>query len=210
MQLSYLPPLQNRRHFASMRVRAAAAGMLLLAVRSAIGDEPAVLPARPDFAVVTHAVGGYFASLPDYRAGDLVSRSHVAAALAGVEVVGWKVPNVDEIVQRALPDNSFLVMQFATPAGHRFMRKIAQDPGAYAQLDRLSSISRGQMQVRELIRWKGGDEMIRYLTTTKGGRHLGRQMADAGQGVDLNKPTGRIYTADDLVSELKRAWDASK
>jgi hypothetical protein len=183
-----------------MRVRAAASGLLLLIVSSSMAEEP---PAPPDFAVVTHTVEAYFTSLPDYQAGDLVSRSHVAAALAGVKDAGWKVPDADQIVQRALADNSFLVTQFRTPAGQRFMRRIAREPGAYAQVDRLSSISRGQFQVRELIRWNRGDELIRYLTTTQGGHHLGRQMSATRQGVDLNKPTGRIYTAEDLIAALK-------
>jgi hypothetical protein len=47
--------------------------------------------------------------------------------------------------------------------------------------------------------------MIQYLATTKGGKNMGGMMAQARGGVDLNKPTGRIYTAEDLVAALKTA-----
>ena len=60
--------------------------------------------------------------------------------------------------------------------------------------------------MRDLIRQRGGDQFVKYLTTTKGGRRLGGMLAGAQQGVDLNKPTGRVYTANDLVAELHRLF----
>jgi hypothetical protein len=147
----------------------------------------------------------YFQSLPDHQAGDLISQRHVAGALAALDEVGWKLSNPDKIVGRALPDDSFLVVRFATPAGKRFMRQVSEDPGAYSCLDRLSAISNGKQLISDLIRQKGGYEMIRYLTTEKGGHALGRQLANTPGGVDLNKPTGRIYTADDLAALLMQA-----
>jgi hypothetical protein len=33
-------------------------------------------------------------------------------------------------------------------------------------------------------------------------------LGDAQQGVDLNKPSGRIYTGDDLTAELQRVLTA--
>jgi hypothetical protein len=35
-------------------------------------------------------------------------------------------------------------------------------------------------------------------------------LAGARQGVDLNKPTGRIYTAADLISVLKRVDETTR
>jgi hypothetical protein len=166
-------------------------------------------PAVPDLAVVTRAVEAYFASLPEYKAGDLISRSQIERALASLKDAGWDVPHEDEIVERGLADDSFLVARLSTPAGRKFMRRISGQPEAYARLDRLSSISRGQTLVSDLIRQKGGDEMVRYLATTKGGRQLGQQLAATRQGVDINKPTGRIYTAADLIGELKRVYEQS-
>jgi hypothetical protein len=159
---------------------------------------------KPSFDVVTAALVDYFASLKNYRAGDLLSQSQIAQALDRVEQTGWKVPNRDAIVQHALADNSFLVKELATPKGRQFMRHIGKDAGAYSRLDRLTTISHGRHLVHDLIQKNaGGYELIEYLATTAGGKNLGRMMAGAQQGVDLNKPTGRIYTADDLMAALQ-------
>jgi hypothetical protein len=108
-----------------------------------------------------------------------------------------------------LADNSFLIRELSSPAGRKFMRKISRQPGVYARLDRLSTISNGQKTVRDLIRQPGGDELLTYLASTKGGKNLGRSMAATHNGVDLNKPTGRIYTVNDLIAALKRTHESA-
>jgi hypothetical protein len=169
----------------------------LLTTASLRGEEPPKLP------MVVQAVEAYFASLPDYQPGDLVEQSQVAGALDAVELVGWEVPQRKQIVDLALADSDWLVRELSTKKGKRFMRKVAKHKGGYLRLDRLSSIADGKAAIRVLIKDPGGDEMIEYMDTTSGGFELGRMMADAKSGVDLNKPTGRIYTADDLVSVLQ-------
>jgi hypothetical protein len=74
----------------------------------------------------------------------------------------------------------------------------------------LSSISGGKTLVRDLIRQRDGHKLIEYLATTQGGRHLGGLMRETRRGVDLNKPTGRIYTAQDLVNELQRIYEKAR
>jgi hypothetical protein len=175
--------------------------VLLSAIATAFAEQPS--PA-PDFSAITLGVEAYFAAAPGYKAGDLISHRQVAGALDRLKNDGFEIAAAEEILQLTLPDNSFLVTRLATPAGRRFMRKISDQPGAYARLDRLSSISRGQKLVNDLIRQKGGDELIRYLATD-GGRHLGQQLGAIPGGVNINKPTGRIYTVDDLLAALKRA-----
>ena len=105
-----------------------------------------------------------------------------------------------------MPDNSFLVGELATPDGKEFMRKISQSPGTYSRLDRLSQLSQGQQFVTQLVGDEGGDDLITYLATTNGGHNLGQMMAGTPNGTDLNLPTGRIYTADDLLGVLKKAY----
>jgi hypothetical protein len=85
------------------------------------------------------------------------------------------------------------------------MRKIADQPGTYSRIDRLSTIPRGQQTIRDLVRMKDGDKLVDYMATTKGGRNMGGMLSGARGGVDLNKPTGRIYTADDLIAAIKAA-----
>jgi hypothetical protein len=160
-----------------------------------------------DFAAVAGAVANYFNSLPGHQPKDLVNQSQVAEALDAVAKVGWDVPDRDALVKQALADGSFLTHELATPAGRKFMRNIARYPGAYSRLDRLSTISGGQKLIDDLIEKKGGYELIEYLATTEGGHNLGTMMAGVQHGVDLNKPTGRIYTADDLLAALKAIYD---
>lgn len=161
----------------------------------------------PDFAAVAHAVESYIASLADYQPGDLITRSQIERALDVDEVKAAGLPEAEikRITDLGLADDSFLIRELSTAAGRKFMRKTARHPGTYARLDRLSTIPRGQTLVHDLIRDKGGDKLIEYLSTTKGGQKMGGMMAGVRGGADLNKPTGRIYTADDLVAELKAA-----
>ena len=161
-------------------------------------------PATDKSVVAYMAVDEHFASLPDYQPGDLVTRSQVAEALAKVADTGADVPHAEQILAASVPDNSFLARELSTPAGRKFMRKVARHPGAFSRLDRLSSIARGQTVVRDLIRSSDGDKFIEYLATTRGGRKLGSTLAGARKGTDLNEPTGRIYTADDLLAALEQ------
>jgi hypothetical protein len=135
-----------------------------------------------------------------------MSRQQAAGALEAVAKAGWLVPDAKKIVELALPESSFLVGELATPDGKRFMRKISKQPGTYSRLDRLSRLSQGQQVVSQLIGDEGGDTFITYLATTNGGHNLGQMMAGTPNGTDLNQPTGRIYTADDLLAVLKKAY----
>lgn len=183
---------------------ALASVLLIAATTTAQSSQPAKLP---NFDAVSKALTDYFASLQDYRAGDLLSQSIVEDALAHVaDTTGWKVPDQKEIVGRALADSSFLVAQLSTPAGRKFMRSLDKFGGSYPRLDRLSTIAGGQQFIKDMITRKDGYIMIKYLTTTSGGHELGKMMTGVQDGVDLNKPTGRIYTADDLLAALQQTY----
>lgn len=160
----------------------------------------------PPFEKVVAALTAYFESQPDFQRRDLLNQGHVEAALEAVATAGWEVPNTKKIVQLALPENSFLVGELATPDGKKFMRKISQNPGTYSRLDRLSQLNHGQQIVSQLLGDVGGDTFITYLATTNSGHNVGQMMAGTPNGTDLNLPTGRIYTADDLLAVLKRAY----
>jgi hypothetical protein len=184
--------------------------LALLLLGLAATTSPAQQAALPDFRVVVAAVQSSLAADPDFQPADLVTQSQIEGALDSVKVAGWEVPQPERIVELALADDSFLATELATPTGRKFMRKIARHPGAYARLDRLSTISRGKTLVRDLIRQRDGDKFIEYLATTQGGHQLGGMMRETRRGVDLNKPTGRIYTVQDLVSVLQRLYEKSR
>jgi hypothetical protein len=162
-------------------------------------------PKAPDDRAVAKVIDAFFASQPGYRNGDLISRSQVEKVIATLTSNGVKISDPESVTKRVLADDSFLVRELSTANGQRFMRKIASRSGAYSLLDRLSTIPHGQSLIRDLMRQKDGDKMIEYLATTKGGKNMGGMMAQVRGGVDLNKPTGRIYTEDELVAALKGA-----
>jgi hypothetical protein len=159
-------------------------------------------PKAADEQLIASAVESYFASVPGYMKGDLISQSQIERALSEIKRAGATVQHGDAIIRRGLTDDSFLARELSTPAGRRFMRKLAHIPNAFSRLDRLSTIPRGEKLIHDLVRQKDGDKMIEYLATTKGGRNMGSMMAQVRGGVDLNTPTGRIYTADDLIAAL--------
>ena len=180
--------------------------MLCLSILWA-GFAAAAQPTRtPDIGSVTRAVEAHFASQSGYQLGDLIQRSQIEQVLTKLSDAGAPVPGADKIAERGLADDSFLITQLASDDGQRFMRRLARIPDAFAYLDRLSTISRGEQMVRDLIHDKGGDKLIEYMATTKGGQKLGRMMTAVPDGSDLNKPTGRIYTVADLVAALKTAY----
>jgi hypothetical protein len=167
-------------------------------------------PHAMDDRAMAKVVEEFFAAQPGYEKDDLIWRSQIEKVVAKLVSDGAKISNSADIGKRGLSDDSFLVREFATPNGKRFIRKVAAEPGAYSHLDRLSTIPRGETTIRDLMRTKDGDKMIQYLATTKGGKNMGSMMAQARGGVDLNKATGRIYTADDLIAALKEAMPKPK
>jgi hypothetical protein len=210
MQLLYLRVGQSKDASGGALVRAAVlaifslfGGLVTEAKAKHGGDTPQVTNgARP---TVAQLVDSYFARLPDYRAGDLISQSQIVAVIRQIDAAGGEVKNARGIVDRGLPNSSFLIRELSSPAGKKFMRSVGQHQGGYARLDRLSSISGGQKIVRDLVRQPGGEKLVDYLTTTEGGSNLGHTLGGARGGVDLNQPTGRIYTASDLLAALDGA-----
>jgi hypothetical protein len=159
----------------------------------------------PDFSMISRAIHGWFEHQPDYQPGDIITRAQIETVLKKLAAAGVHVSNATAITQLGLANDSFIVRELTTPSGRKFMRKVARDPSAFNHLDRLSEIPRGQKTISDLIREKDGDKLIEYLATTKGGQKMGSMMAAVSGGVDLNKPTGRIYTVIDFEAALKAA-----
>ncbi len=162
-------------------------------------------PTPPDFSAIARAIDAWFAAQPDYEPGDLITRAQVETVLKKLEEAGVHVPDAASIAELALANDSFLVHELTTRDGRKFMRRLARNPSTFSYLDRLSSIPRGEKLIRDLTEEKGGDQLIEYLATTKGGHNMGRMMAGVPNGVNLNKPTGHIYTVADFEVVLKEA-----
>ena len=166
--------------------------------------------ALPEFKAIESAIAQHFALQSDFQPSDLLFPSQIGAALDAVRDAGWEVSDRQAIVERGLANNSFLAKELSTIAGRKFMRRVARHPGTYGRLDRLSTIAGGQQLIRDLIRQKDGDKLIKYLATTTGGQNMGRMAANTRHGVNLNKPTGRIYTAEELMVALKSSYDLER
>lgn len=190
--------------FRGMRVPVGAFVALTVAFNSWTGTGWAAPQPTPiNFSAITQAIDLWFASQSGYQPGDLITRDQVETVLKKLENAGVHVPAAKAISERCLANDSFLVRELTTAGGKQFMRRLATKPGAFAHLDRLSTIPNGEKLIRDLIRAKDGDKLIEYLTTTKGGQNMGSMMAGVRGGNDLNKPTGRIYTAADFETALQ-------
>jgi len=183
-------------------VVAAASIATLLWTESAVA---APQGSKPDFAAITHAIETWFAAQPDYQPGDLITRGQIETVFEKLSAAGVEVPDCQAIAARGLANDSFVVRELTKKSGRPFMRRLARTPGAFARLDRLSTIPRGEQLIRDLIQDKGGDKLIEYLATTKGGRNMGTMMTAVPGGTDLNKATNRIYTLAEFETALEEA-----
>jgi len=171
-----------------------------------VGMAPATSRAaseRPSFDELRAAAEKQFSAVKDYKAGDLITQSQVRAVFDDFAERGWKVRKAGEIAPLVPSDVEFLTIQLQTPHGKRFMRAVATVPGGYDRLDRLSRLPQGEQIVKDLSRAAGGEKFVHYLASAKGGASLGKMLAKDSGGADFNKPTGRIYTAQQLLLRLE-------
>lgn len=157
--------------------------------------------------VVKSTVQQHFGTIPEFEKGDLITQDQVAAVLTQLEAAGWKAADGPQILSQCLTSKDFLAVQLrSSKQGLVLMRAVSAMPMAYDRLDRLALLSHGKRTIYDMIHKPGGTEMIRYMTTTKGGGELGKMLAHAPNGRDFNKPAGRIYTAEQLLARLEMSY----
>jgi len=158
----------------------------------------------PSWPKVEGVVREHFRGQQAYHPGGLIVRSEVDSLLAKLRQAGWTVPNRERLLARVCEDNSFLAQELRTPAGQKFSASIAKHSGGFDCLDRMSQLERGHATVHDLIRKPFGDQAIEWLTGCKAGDVARRMASHWRNGSDFDKPTGRIYTEQTLLDELKR------
>jgi hypothetical protein len=163
-------------------------------------------PPLPKFEKIEAAVWGYFQKQPNFQAAGLITKEQVEPLLVGLAGMGFRLPNAKSILDNLPANNEFLAAELYTPAGRKFMERIAKYPEAYDRLDRLSRLPHGKQTIHDLIIGPGGEKMIQYLTTAPGGKEMGKMLSEAPLGADFNKPTGRIYTAPMLIKKLHEQY----
>jgi hypothetical protein len=198
--------------FAFRRPLQAAAWVLLLlgVANTAVGAAEKL----PSWAVVERTVAEQLATIPQYRNGDLLSQSQVAPIFAQLAERGWVVADHAKILASVLADDDYLVEQLRTPAGVKFMRKIATFPQAYDEIDQLSQLPGGQLMVKDFLRFAHSDRTFINKQGPSPAMYARLVPDEKRQGVptpkDLEKPTGRVYTAAQLVARLQQSYRAAE
>jgi hypothetical protein len=181
-----------------------AATILPLPIRPCLAADNT--PTFPKFEKIEAAVLRYFQSQPDFQPSMLITREQVEPLVGVLELMGFKLPNPKTILDKLPANNEFLVVELYSQQGRKFMEQIADYPNAYDRLDRLSRLPYGKQTIHDLIVGPDGHKMIQYLTTASGGKEMGKQLANAPQGENFNKPTGRIYTVSMLIKNLQSQY----
>lgn len=168
---------------------------------------PEEQPAKPSFDDVTAAVEKACAARKHYRPGDILSQGDWDAVEKDLAAIGWKPRDAAEIRKLFLSDKAFLVSELRTKNGRAFMEDIRRLPAAYDRLDRLSGMAQGKSTVQRLIAGPDGYKLLEYMITTPGGNTMGQMLSKDSGGKNFNQPTGRIYTATELLKRLKSSWE---
>jgi hypothetical protein len=183
--------------------------LFLLTPHSTMGAEN-----RPSFAQVEAVVSDYFSSLKDHQNGDIISKRDVQQIFGQLEALGWSVPEKADILKRVLDDQHYIVKTLRSPKGRKFMRKVSGETLAYDQLDLSSTMPGGKHLITDLLRSPGAERLFRKGNNV-GFQNLARQIPPSKRSgtprpQDFSKPTGRIYTANDLLKALKKSHQQSK
>ncbi len=213
--MSSIPPIIAssrglQRPTAGIHRRAAVWAICLAAICLISAVANAADPTLPSLEQVQKVIEKQFASLNDYKPGDLISRNQVKPIFDALNHLGWNVRDQANILRMIPSEDEFFVRELRTAAGRKFMRQSGKYPLAYDRIDRISHMIMGEQNVRALIRGPDGYKMIQYMTNTPYGRNLGQMLSQDPRGGDFNSSTGRIYTADALMVRLALSYEAEQ
>jgi hypothetical protein len=169
-------------------------------------QQPSYEKQFPEWSAVAARIDEHFKSVKEYRPGDMLSRGAVESLLAELAKLGWTVRDREAIMSQVTADKDLLVQQFSTPRGREFMRKVAQNPANFDHLHRLAQTSNGQRQVRDLMKLPNGPEVLAALASSPQGRDISRRIAAGPRTRNYDKPTGRIYTQQQLIVRLRESY----
>ena len=117
-----------------------------------------------------------------------------------------KLQDRDAFLNRFLTQNEWLYQQLTTSEGLAFSKQIASFELGFDRVDRLSRMPIGRQTIIDLIRGPDGYKMIEYMTTSSGGKEMGKMLSQASTGQDFNKPTGKVYTPTLLIKALEELF----
>lgn len=200
-------PFRSRLHV--LRVIAVGACVYGLATATASAFAQEKNDELPEFGEIQAAVQKQLRSKRGYKSDDILSRGDVKSIFAALAKIGWEVADAMTITASLLDDGDYLVKQLRSRKGVPFMQKLSGSRGTYDRLDQLRRLKYGNRRIREFINAPGGHTMILYMTKTKGGKNLNRQLSRVPGGRGFGKPTRRIYTEKQLLDRLKKSHAAA-
>jgi hypothetical protein len=166
---------------------------------------------RPPFETVQQRVRASLEEDREYRPFDILAQSQVAEIFSHLRESGWPVPDEAAVLERVLSDEHTLVRTMRTAAGRRFLSKVSGRDLIYDRLDRVAGVSGGPELLRDLVKLPDGE---RYARPRPGGgipdlRDLLPKNASGKTRTipHYDEPTGKIYTAADLLEELRKQYD---
>ena len=166
-----------------------------------------VSDAFPDARQVDAVIAKYLNDLPKRQETDLITSDDIQGLFKELEHIGWNVSDQREINQRLLKDSDWMVKQLRTKQGTKFMRKIADFPGGYAQLDLMRESKQGQKEVAGIITTPGGEELIEFLSTSKVGHNTSKLLA-AEHPKKSKLVAQRLYTKAEIAKQLNLSYAA--
>lgn len=186
--------------------------LIALGLIACSGVMAAATPAnsKPAWDKISKAFDQYFAKRPKHHPQAIITQDDVEPLWNELACAGWKVP-ADErnTLMKLIPtEQEFFVRQLHTANGRRFMRTVAvKHPEVYGRLDQLArTAGGGKAAVSGLIAAPDAELTVNYMFS-KGGEKSWAALLPKRQA--FNKPTGRIYTAEELKKELQSRFSAT-
>jgi hypothetical protein len=172
------------------------------AAASAAGEKPAM----PDWKAVASTAKTHFQTLPNYRAGDIVSQGQVKPLLVKLAKAGWKVSDEKALLAQICPDDDFVVRQLRTKSGQKFMRSTGGSAEQYDYLRRLAETKGGDRTVADILKLPNGSEVLSSLVESKAGKDISRRLAEGPRTQGYNTPTGMLYTETQILTRIEESY----
>jgi hypothetical protein len=141
----------------------------------------------------------------EYQTGDLITWEDAKPYLDHLEERGVTIPDDPELADKFLSESDRVVKMLRTRKGTHFARQLLKSGGNYDMLDHFRKLPHGYASLQLMIDTPRGHQLLAEMVTTKTGRATAAELARVPGGADFDKPSGLIYTEDQLHQFLDAA-----
>ena len=168
---------------------------------------------RPSWQQVTQIVNSTLGERKGYQAGDLITRSDAQRVFRSLANANWRPTDQKQILSDTLSDGDVLVRILSSQRGVVFMRKVGSDKLAFDRMDRVSRAPGGQRMLTDIARLPDGEKLAKMRRPHGVPGFLELLPKDSSGKTrtikDYRKPTGRVYTGEQLLARLKMSYQGS-